>query len=215
MNEDKCHLQKDNPNSGPANGLDRRDFLHGVAAVPVLGLFGYAVHKERVFQRAQTAAKLGATAPAGNLPELNVALIGAGAQGSVLLDAMLKIPSIRFACRLRHLDRLQPQAGDQSPGQIQIRGQRLRRLPRDAGEGEGPRRGRHRNARLLAQPANRGLSEGRDCTSTAKKRCPTRWKAPGTWCSRPAKRASCCRSDTSVEAIPGIFTAMRSSSRRI
>ncbi len=96
MNEDKCHLQKDNPNSGPANGLDRRDFLHGVAAVPVLGLFGYAVHKERVFQRAQTAAKLGATAPAGNLPELNVALIGAGAQGSVLLDAMLKIPNIRL-----------------------------------------------------------------------------------------------------------------------
>ena len=80
----------------PANKLDRRDFLQGVATAPVLGLFGYALHKERAYQRAQKAAKLATGAPAGNLQELNVALIGAGAQGSVLLDAMLKIPRIRF-----------------------------------------------------------------------------------------------------------------------
>jgi len=79
-----------------SNKLDRRDFLQSVATAPVLGLFGYALHKERAYQRAQKAAKLATGAPAGNVPELNVALIGAGAQGSVLLDAMLKIPRIRF-----------------------------------------------------------------------------------------------------------------------
>ncbi len=80
----------------PAGKLDRRDFLQGVATAPVLGLFGYAVHKERVYQRAQKAAQLGTGTTAGNLAQLNVALIGAGAQGSVLLDAMLKIPGLRF-----------------------------------------------------------------------------------------------------------------------
>jgi len=79
-----------------SNKLDRRDFLQSVATAPVLGLFGYALHKERAYQRAQKAAKLATGAPAGNVPELNVALIGAGAQGSVLLDAMLKIPRLRF-----------------------------------------------------------------------------------------------------------------------
>jgi predicted dehydrogenase len=96
MSEEKCCVATDNSNSGPGKALDRRDFLHGVAAVPVLGLFGYGVYKERAYQRAQTAARLGTAAPAGDLPELKVALIGAGAQGSVLLDAMLKIPNIRF-----------------------------------------------------------------------------------------------------------------------
>lgn len=79
----------------PRTRLDRRDFLHGVATAPVLGLFGYALHRERAYQNAQKAAQLGAGTPARDLPELNVALIGAGAQGSVLLDAMLKIPRLR------------------------------------------------------------------------------------------------------------------------
>jgi predicted dehydrogenase len=83
-----------------ASPLPRRDFLQGVATAPVLGLFGYALHKERAYQGAQKAARLGTAAPAVRAthasPLLKVALIGAGAQGSVLLDAMLKIPRLRL-----------------------------------------------------------------------------------------------------------------------
>ena len=96
MSEEKHPHHEESPNREPVKKLDRRDFLQGVATAPVLGFFGYALHKERVYQRAQLAAKLATSTPAENLPELNVALIGAGAQGSVLLNAMLKIPGIRF-----------------------------------------------------------------------------------------------------------------------
>ncbi|MBN2411012.1 Gfo/Idh/MocA family oxidoreductase [candidate division KSB1 bacterium] len=78
------------------NKLDRRDFLQGLATVPVLGVFGYALKKETDYQKAQKAAKLGTPAPASKLSELNVALLGVGAQGEVLLNAMLKIPNLRF-----------------------------------------------------------------------------------------------------------------------
>jgi len=40
-------------------------------------------------------ATAGPAAPAG-LQEINVALLGAGAQGQVLTDAMLRIPGLRF-----------------------------------------------------------------------------------------------------------------------
>jgi predicted dehydrogenase len=96
MNEEESHLEDGNSIGGRFKTLGRRDFLQGVATAPVLGLFGYAVYKERVYQNAQKAANVGASALAENLPELNVALIGAGAQGSVLLDAMLRIPSVRI-----------------------------------------------------------------------------------------------------------------------
>ncbi len=78
------------------NKLGRRDFLQGLATVPVLGAFGYALKKETDFQKAQKAAKLGKPAPASKLSELNVALLGVGAEGEVLLNAMLKIPNLRF-----------------------------------------------------------------------------------------------------------------------
>jgi len=79
-----------------ANKLDRRDFLQGMATAPVLGLFGYTLHKERAYQKAQKAAQHATATATENLRELNVALIGAGAQGSVLLETMMKIPRLRF-----------------------------------------------------------------------------------------------------------------------
>ena len=78
------------------NVLDRRDFIQGVAGVPVLGLFGYALHKESKFKKAQKEAKLGAEEPVADQEKLNVALLGVGAQGTVLLNAMLKIPNINI-----------------------------------------------------------------------------------------------------------------------
>jgi predicted dehydrogenase len=76
--------------------LDRRDFLQGMATVPVLGLFGYALAKERKYVNAAKQAKLGGSKSDEKVEELNVALLGAGAEGSVLLNAMLQIPGLRF-----------------------------------------------------------------------------------------------------------------------
>ncbi len=85
------------PKEAADKGLDRRDVLRGLSTVPALGLFGYAWHKKRGYEQAQQAAGSAATAAAPkDLSELNVALLGAGAQGEVLLNAMLRIPGLRF-----------------------------------------------------------------------------------------------------------------------
>ncbi|HXK60659.1 MAG TPA: Gfo/Idh/MocA family oxidoreductase [Acidobacteriota bacterium] len=91
--DDKQLQEKTDP--GEKRGIERRDILQGMATLPVLGLFGYAVHKQVSYKNATIAQTLG-TAQASDLREVNVALIGAGAQGQVLLDAMLKIPNLRF-----------------------------------------------------------------------------------------------------------------------
>ena len=76
--------------------LDRREVLKGLSTVPALGVFGYAWNKQRQYQQARLeAASAPPVAPAG-LQHVNVALIGAGAQGQVLTDAMLRIPGLRF-----------------------------------------------------------------------------------------------------------------------
>jgi predicted dehydrogenase len=77
--------------------FDRRDVLKGLSTVPALGLFGYAWKRKREYDRVQqAAASTGEAAPPANLSEINVALLGAGAQGDVLLNAMLRIPGLRF-----------------------------------------------------------------------------------------------------------------------
>ena len=79
-----------------SKGLDRRDVLRGLSTVPALGLFGYAWQKQRAYERAQKEAASPPKAKDPNLREINVALLGAGAQGEVLLNAMLRIPGLRF-----------------------------------------------------------------------------------------------------------------------
>jgi predicted dehydrogenase len=77
--------------------IDRRDVLLGLSTVPALGLFGYAWRKQHEYQQKQKeAASAARPAPPANLSEINVALLGAGAQGEVLLNAMLRIPGLRF-----------------------------------------------------------------------------------------------------------------------
>jgi predicted dehydrogenase len=91
--------EKDKPaaQSAPAGPrkLDRRDVLKGLSTVPALGLFGYAWYRQSEYEHAKTQASAGPAAPA-DLQEINVALLGAGAQGQVLTDAMLRIPGLRF-----------------------------------------------------------------------------------------------------------------------
>ncbi len=80
--------------AGPRK-LDRRDVLKGLSTVPALGLFGYAWYKQREYEHAKAQANAAPVAP-GDLQPINVALLGAGAQGQVLTDAMLRIPGLRF-----------------------------------------------------------------------------------------------------------------------
>jgi len=76
--------------------LDRREVLKGLSTVPALGIFGYAWQQQRTYQQERLEAS--ATAPTAdpNLQVINIALLGAGAQGQVLTDAMLRIPGLRF-----------------------------------------------------------------------------------------------------------------------
>jgi predicted dehydrogenase len=80
---------------GPAK-LDRRELLKGLSTVPALGLFGYAWNAQRKHQQARVEAAAAPPAAPADLQEINVALIGAGAQGQVLTEAMLRIPGLRF-----------------------------------------------------------------------------------------------------------------------
>jgi predicted dehydrogenase len=76
--------------------LDRREVLRGLSTVPALGVFGYAWSKQREYQQARLEAASAPPVAPADLQQVNVALIGAGAQGQVLTDAMLRIPGLRF-----------------------------------------------------------------------------------------------------------------------
>ncbi len=94
-------MAAENENGKPPRGtegprkMDRREVLAGLSTVPALGLFGYAWQKQRSYQLAKADAAA-TPAASGDVQEINVALLGAGAQGQVLLDAMLRIPGLRF-----------------------------------------------------------------------------------------------------------------------
>ena len=89
--------------------------------------------------------------------------------------------------RLRHLV-LQPPVRPRLPHASTARiADRLRGLPRAAGQGEGPDGGHRRHPRLDARRARQRLPRARASTSTAKRRCPTRSTRPGPW-SRPPRR---------------------------
>ena len=81
--------------AGPRK-IDRRDVLKGLSTVPALGLFGYAWQKQRQYQQAKIEAASAPPVAPADLQEINVALLGAGAQGQVLTDSMLRIPGLRI-----------------------------------------------------------------------------------------------------------------------
>jgi predicted dehydrogenase len=76
--------------------IDRRDVLKGLSTVPALGLFGYAWQKQRQYQQAKLAEAVAPAEAPKDLQEINIALLGAGAQGQVLTESMLRIPGLRF-----------------------------------------------------------------------------------------------------------------------
>jgi predicted dehydrogenase len=72
----------------PEAGFDRRSFLKGVSAA------GLALALSR--PGSLLAQNAPAKAPGSASDTLNIALVGVGAQGRVLMDATLKIPNVRF-----------------------------------------------------------------------------------------------------------------------
>ena len=96
MDEIKKEEQKELPQGKPKSKLDRRDFLQGLASIPVLGLFGYAATKQDSYVKTKKAELSSTKIPTGKLSDINVALLGVGAEGDVLLTSMLKIPGLRF-----------------------------------------------------------------------------------------------------------------------
>ena len=82
--------------AGEPRKLDRRDVLKGLSTVPTLGLFAYAWRTQRAFQEARVEEVAAAAKAPADLQEINIALLGAGAQGQVLTDAMLRISGLRF-----------------------------------------------------------------------------------------------------------------------
>jgi len=94
--EDEKGKEKTQAGAKGPRKLDRREVLMGLSTVPALGLFGYAWQKQRRYQQAAVEAATAPPAAASDLQEINVAILGAGAQGQVLMEAMLRIPGLRF-----------------------------------------------------------------------------------------------------------------------
>jgi len=96
MSEEGKKETQDAPVEERGKTIGRRDLLQGLSAVPVLGLFGYAVKKQTDYENVRLGTTTAAPAPGGELSDINVALLGGGDQGEVLLNSMLKIPGLRF-----------------------------------------------------------------------------------------------------------------------
>lgn len=97
MTEEKKEPKREESKTDEGKKLGRRDFLQGLSTLPVLGLFGAAVVQQARFDKKQKTKAAGTAKPrTGGVSDLNVALLGTGAQGEVLLNAMLKIPGLRF-----------------------------------------------------------------------------------------------------------------------
>lgn len=96
MSQEDNKDKQDAPVTERGKAIGRRDILQGLSAVPILGLFGYAVKRQTAYENARLETKTSTTGPAGKLSDINVALLGGGDQGEVLLDSMLKIQGLRF-----------------------------------------------------------------------------------------------------------------------
>jgi len=96
MSEEDKKNPQDDAEKVTGKKLDRRQMLQGLSTVPALGLFAYALKTQVGYENMQKEGEAAAAETPENLPEVNVALLGTGAQGQVLLNAMLKIPGLRF-----------------------------------------------------------------------------------------------------------------------
>jgi len=79
----------------PNKGIERRDFIQGLATLPILGLFTLSWLNKTIHDRPKNATQSKKAIPEG-LSDINVAFLGTGEQGYILLNACLKLPGLRF-----------------------------------------------------------------------------------------------------------------------
>jgi len=94
MNPNKKNEKTSESKKPEEKRIDRRDFLQGMATVPVLGAFGLTLAGKMIHEK--PAGSGSSKKYPEDLSDLNIALLGTGAQGQVLLNACLKIPGLRF-----------------------------------------------------------------------------------------------------------------------
>jgi predicted dehydrogenase len=95
MSHEKSNPGDKDKKSAREKRLDRRDFLQGLATVPVLGAFGLSLAGKVLHEKSDIDTSWRREYPE-DLSEIRVALLGTGAQGQVLMNACLKIPGLRF-----------------------------------------------------------------------------------------------------------------------
>ena len=195
--------------------LDRRDVLLGLSTVPALGLFGYAWRKQSQYeQKPKEAASAQTAAAAKNVKEVNVALLGAGAQGQVLLDAMLRIPGLRFraVCDVWTEYNQKRVVNTLKKFKFDVNGYEDYREMLD--------KEKDLDAVVIATPdfwhahAHRRLPEGRQARLLREGDVEHAGGRPAAWCSRPGRPGSSSRSATSGAATRATCTATTSSSAR-
>ena len=199
--------------SGAPRKLDRRDVLKGLSTVPALGLFGYAWEKQREYQQTKLEEIAATPAAAAGLQEINIALLGAGAQGQVLTDAMLRIPGLRFRAVCDVWTEYNQKRVVNS----------LKRFKHNPNAYEDYRemldKEKELDAVIVATPDFWHAQHAIDCLKAgkhvyARRRCRTRSRARAAWSWRPARPASFSRSATSAARTRATCTATTSCSPR-
>lgn len=79
----------------PKKGIERRDFIQGLATLPILGLFTLSWFNKRIHDRPKDLVRQQRAIPK-NLSDIHVAFLGTGEQGYILLNDCLKLPGLRF-----------------------------------------------------------------------------------------------------------------------
>ena len=80
----------DDSRTTPKKGIERRDFIQGLATLPILGLFILSWLNKTIHDRPKNLGKSKRAIPDG-LSDINVAFLGTGEQGYILLNACLKL----------------------------------------------------------------------------------------------------------------------------
>ena len=182
--------------------ITRRNFLKSSARAGLgVALAGTALGQSPS-QAAPAAAK--------SADELRVAVIGCGAQGRVLIESMLRIPSVRIAaiCDIWSYSR-------QYAGNYLKKYGHVANVYEDYRELLAAEKGLQ--AAVVATPdwvhaEQADACPGPGSTSTAKKRCPTRSTRPGPWSWPLAKPGRSCRSATSAAPTRATSTPSTASS---
>jgi predicted dehydrogenase len=87
--------KKHSAESTSKKGIKRRDFIQGLATVPALGAFTFSLVSKIIHDKRRSPDKSHRKIPE-NLSDINVAFLGTGEQGYILLNACLKIDGLRF-----------------------------------------------------------------------------------------------------------------------